>query len=389
MPKIFISYRREDSQYQADRLHAALKRHVDDPRRDIFIDIDNIPIGVDFADHLDAQVAQCDVLLAVIGPSWLTVRNPKTGQRRLDDPKDFVRVEIASALKRGIPVAPVLLDGTPFPSEGDLPDDLKPLARRNGAEVRRTNFDADTERMIQGLSLGDQRARERTARQSKPAQGISTDKASDASRFVLFVIAGILLLVAGMGMWLVDPFGLKGPQIRPSVAIDAESPVTAAPVPTEPEPTTPGSASSRTLSARIDWDAARADRARAPVSAAAIVRGTGNGEPPLVPMLLPLNFAEFQGRPSPPVITPNGYFATYHLARYDAIVNGSVREESRRPTEAMRFTSGGAGAQVVFSRYGADYLIEFECNQAEGASSCITEQEALDFAGSLFVARTR
>ena len=64
MPKIFISYRREDSQHQADRLHAALRRHVANPKRDIFIDIDNIPVGVDFVKHLDAKVAECDVLLA-------------------------------------------------------------------------------------------------------------------------------------------------------------------------------------------------------------------------------------------------------------------------------------------------------------------------------------
>src|SRR5262245_58246884 len=99
MPKIFISYRREDSAYQADRIHQALRRAVRDPKRDIFIDIDNIPVGVDFVQHLDSKVAQCDVLLALIGPDWLTAKNPKTGQRRLDDPKDFVRIEIASALR--------------------------------------------------------------------------------------------------------------------------------------------------------------------------------------------------------------------------------------------------------------------------------------------------
>jgi hypothetical protein len=153
MPKIFISYRREDSQYQADRLHAALKRVVGDPEQDIFIDVDNIPLGVDFVDHLDSKIAQCDVLLAVIGPNWLTVRDIKTGQRRLDDPRDFVRIEISSALKRGVPVAPVVLDGAPFPSEADLPDDIRALTRRNGVEVRRLSFDADVERLVRGLGL--------------------------------------------------------------------------------------------------------------------------------------------------------------------------------------------------------------------------------------------
>jgi hypothetical protein len=89
--KIFISYRREDSQHQADRLHAALSKRI--PKRNIFIDVDNIPVGVDFVQHLDEQVGQCDVLLALIGPDWLEAKNPQTGKRRLDDPKDFVRIE--------------------------------------------------------------------------------------------------------------------------------------------------------------------------------------------------------------------------------------------------------------------------------------------------------
>src|SRR5579871_2253926 len=120
MPKIFISYRREDSKHAVGRLHAALKRHVANPKRDIFIDIDNIPKGVDFLDHLDRQVAQCDVMLAVIGKDWLNAGGGLMGRRRLDDPKDFVRIEIASALKRGIPVVPVVLDDTPLPKAESL-----------------------------------------------------------------------------------------------------------------------------------------------------------------------------------------------------------------------------------------------------------------------------
>lgn len=166
MKKVFISYRRQDSQYQADRLHAALKAFVPDFRRNIFIDVDNIPIGTDFPDYLDGQVAQCDVLLALIGPTWLDSRAP-SGERRLDDPHDFVRIEIASALRRGIPVAPVLLDGTPVPSADALPEDLKPLARRNGVELKRLSFDADVARLIRGLGFGD--GGENPASHSSPA----------------------------------------------------------------------------------------------------------------------------------------------------------------------------------------------------------------------------
>ena len=91
MARLFISYRRDDTQYQADRLHAAIAPHVDDPARDIFIDIDNIPLGVNFAAYLDDKVSQCEVLLALIGPNWLAARDGE-GRRRLDDPGDFVRI---------------------------------------------------------------------------------------------------------------------------------------------------------------------------------------------------------------------------------------------------------------------------------------------------------
>ncbi len=153
MAKIFISYRREDSQHAVDRLHAGLKPHVADPDRDIFIDVDNIPLGVDFVVHLDSKVGECEILLAVIGTDWLSIKNPATGERRIDSPKDFVRIEIAAALKRGIPVVPVLLDGAPVPAEQDLPDDLKALATRHGTQISRMSFDGDVIRLARGLGL--------------------------------------------------------------------------------------------------------------------------------------------------------------------------------------------------------------------------------------------
>ncbi len=196
MPKVFISYRREDSQYQADRLHAALKPHVADPGRDIFIDVDNIPLGVDFVSHLESKVAQCDVLLALIGPDWLHARDPATGERRLDNPKDFVRVEIASALKREVVVVPVLLDGVAFPPERDLPDDLKPLVRRNGVEVRRLTFDADVQRLIRGLGL-----KPRTA-------AVERVRGSGAGIWISLLVV-VLLGAAGGGLWFADPLGWR------------------------------------------------------------------------------------------------------------------------------------------------------------------------------------
>ncbi|MEO0816213.1 MAG: toll/interleukin-1 receptor domain-containing protein [Pseudomonadota bacterium] len=153
MARIFISYRREDSQYQADRLRQTIAPFVTDPQTEIFVDVDNIPPGVDFVKFLDERVGQCEVLLALIGRGWLSATNPSTGMRRLDEPTDFVREEIAAALRRNIPVVPVLLDGAVMPNESDLPEDLKPLARRNGVDIDRQSFDIDAERMMEGLGF--------------------------------------------------------------------------------------------------------------------------------------------------------------------------------------------------------------------------------------------
>jgi 5'-nucleotidase len=152
MTKIFISYRREDSQWPVDRLRLALRPYVANPDEDIFVDIDNIPVGVDFVDYIGQQVGSCEMLLAVIGPRWLTVTDA-AGGRRLDDPGDFVRLEIAAALKRSIPVVPVLIGDTKIPTERELPDDIKALARRNGVGLRRETFEADAERLIARLRL--------------------------------------------------------------------------------------------------------------------------------------------------------------------------------------------------------------------------------------------
>jgi hypothetical protein len=107
MSKIFLSYRRQDSAGITGRISDRLRVHFGNDA--VFMDIDNIPFGVDFREHIAAEVGQCDVALAVIGPRW----SGKTkASRRIDDPKDFVRIEIESALQRGIPVIPVLIDQT-------------------------------------------------------------------------------------------------------------------------------------------------------------------------------------------------------------------------------------------------------------------------------------
>jgi hypothetical protein len=146
--KVFISYRRGDSAGYAGRVRDRLERELG--RDLLFMDVDAIPLGKNFAKVLYEEVAKCGVLLAVIGPNWPDAHD-EHGNRRLDDPKDFVRIEIAAALQRNIPVIPILLDGATIPKADQLPEDLKELASRNGMDIRHASFHDDMNRLIRGL----------------------------------------------------------------------------------------------------------------------------------------------------------------------------------------------------------------------------------------------
>jgi hypothetical protein len=144
-PKIFVSYRRDDAPGSAGRLYDRLADAF--PREAIFMDVDAMVPGVDFVREIDEAVIACDVLLAVIGRNWHGTA-ASDGVRRIDNPDDFVRIEIASALQHGIRVVPVLVDGAQMPAADDLPDDLKPLARRHAVEISHMRFAADAERLV-------------------------------------------------------------------------------------------------------------------------------------------------------------------------------------------------------------------------------------------------
>ena len=166
--QIFISYRRDDSSASAGRLYDSLCSHFHSS--EIFMDVDNLDPGVDFVEAIEKNVAACDVLIAVIGRLW-QFSSDKEGRRRLDNPEDFVRLEIATALKRGVRVIPVLVDGALMPRSSDLPDDLKPLVRRNALEVSHTRFKGDCGRLIAALDRileGARAEREGSRRSSEP-----------------------------------------------------------------------------------------------------------------------------------------------------------------------------------------------------------------------------
>jgi TIR domain len=148
MGNIFISYRREDSGPHAGRIHDRLTARFGEPA--IFIDVDDISPGADFVRTLEERLAQCAAALVVIGPRWLTVADT-ADRRRLDDPADYVRREIETALGRDILVMPVLVGGATMPTERQLPEALAPLARRQAFAIRDDAFHADIERLIESL----------------------------------------------------------------------------------------------------------------------------------------------------------------------------------------------------------------------------------------------
>jgi hypothetical protein len=145
---IFISYRREETAPYAGRLYDHLGEHFGEDN--VFMDIDTIPLGSDFAEAVREAVSRCNILLALIGRNWSAVTDVK-GIRRIDYPYDFVRVEIETALQRNIRVVPVLVDGASLPQADDLPSSLRPLVRRQALELSHTGFRSEVSRLIAAI----------------------------------------------------------------------------------------------------------------------------------------------------------------------------------------------------------------------------------------------
>ncbi len=176
MAKIFLSYRRQDSAAMTGRISDRLRAHFGSDA--VFMDIDNIPFGVNFRKHIDAAVRQCDVFLAVIGTKWA---GESDTHRRLNDPGDVVRIELESALRRDIPVIPVLIDHAKMPCEADLSPSLAVLADFNALDVDHgRDFHHHVDLLIKGIELHFQAFSAAAAGPSRETT-ISTTESSSSS----------------------------------------------------------------------------------------------------------------------------------------------------------------------------------------------------------------
>jgi hypothetical protein len=215
--KVFISYRRDDSAGHAGRVHDRLQQEFG--RDFLFMDVDSIPLGANFAKVLGEEVAKCDVLLAMIGPGWFDAHD-ENGNRRLENANDFVRIEVGAALKRGIPVIPILLDGAQVPKASQLPDDLKELALRNGLDVRHASFAEDMQRLIRRLKGAPQQPASVTPRRLHTLAWNFLSK--DKNRAVLgWVGAGVVIVIGAL--WAAFVYVMPPSQPHSPVAAGVEA----------------------------------------------------------------------------------------------------------------------------------------------------------------------
>jgi len=207
--KIFISYRRDDSAGYAGRLFDHLTAHFG--TQNVFMDIDTIQPGDDFRKIIQNAVGTCDVVLVMIGKQWLSIQDAQ-GRRRLEDPNDLVRAEIAAAIANpNVRVIPILVRGASMPAAHELPEDLKELSWRNATELSDNRFQYDANELIKVLErTGGKPVDTATGRKSK----MST--ANLVIAFLTIISFGLLFWLAASGILQIGGSQPPTPTIAPS-----------------------------------------------------------------------------------------------------------------------------------------------------------------------------
>lgn len=195
MADIFVSYRRGDSAGHTGRLVDHLERHFG--RSAVFQDVQSIEAGRRWDQVISEGVGRCRVLVAVIGREWLAAGGD--GQRRIDHPQDYLRQEIASALERGVPVVPVLVEGASMPGADQLPDDLKPLVQWQAHEMSDSRWEYDAGRLMSMLERA-------TGMGPKPAPDVPAPApAGEGGRGRLAAAAAVVVALVAGGAWFLRP----------------------------------------------------------------------------------------------------------------------------------------------------------------------------------------
>jgi len=198
---IAISYRREDSMPIAGRLYDRLQAKFG--KQNVFMDFDSIPPGVDFRERIRQTIERSNLVIAVIGPHWLGEQSD--GSRRIDDPTDFVRLEIEYALKGGIPVIPLLVNSTPMPKPEKLPSDIQPLAFRNALPLDSgLDFHQHTDRLINSIvGVGSELSaqHERESRTRDKARRESTRVSKYKGKHIIWFAILLLLTAGAFAIW--------------------------------------------------------------------------------------------------------------------------------------------------------------------------------------------
>jgi len=196
MSGVFISYRRHDSEGYAGRIFDRLRASFDDAL--VFRDVDGIPDGARFRDEIEKHLETCNVVLVIIGPSWLDDRDA-AGRRRLDDPEDWVRIEVSTALSHDVCVIPVTVGGASLPAARDLPDNLKSLVQFQRRDLRDGDtWNSDLELLIRRVAN---------------ELGVHTSKV----RPTVFAAVGVGVLIALGGLYFVRSRG-EAPSTSTSTA---------------------------------------------------------------------------------------------------------------------------------------------------------------------------
>ena len=190
--RVFLSYRREDASGHAGRLYDLLVARYG--AEQVFMDIDAIPLGSEFAEAINRAVASCDVLIALIGRGWLQAADAD-GRRRLDDPDDFVRREIESALAQGVVVVPATVEGAELPRGEELPPSIAPLTRRQGFQLSDTGWRDDVARLVRRLEAVAEERPDPAAAGDGPAP---SRRSPLTRRTVAAVLLGVVALVAAL-----------------------------------------------------------------------------------------------------------------------------------------------------------------------------------------------